>query len=82
MILNDLLRFNLDKDGYIIYNEELIGIPETKSLINSAMTGNPNLAVILTIDPQTRWQRVVSFVELVQDLNVDSFSFVMNKENQ
>ena len=79
---DDLLRFELDRDGYIIYNEELIGFPEAKNLVSSAQSGNPNLAVLLTIDPQTRWQRVVSFVEMVQDCKVDSFSFTMKKENQ
>ena len=80
ILKEDLIRFNLDRDGYIIYNDELIGIPEAKSLISSARAGNPELAVMLTIDPQTRWQRVVSFVELIQDLKIETFSFAMNKE--
>ena len=80
ILKDDLLRFELDMNGYIIYNDELIGIPEAKSLIASTQAANPNLAVILTIDPRTRWQRVVSFVEIVQDLKVDAFSFTMHKE--
>ena len=83
MILkDDLLRFELDRDGYIIYNEELIGIPEARSLISSARNANPDLAVLLNIDPMASWQRVVAFVELAQDLKIDSFSFTMNKGNQ
>jgi biopolymer transport protein ExbD len=79
---DDLIRFNLDKDGLIIYNEELIGIPEARNLIASAQTANPEIAVMLTIDPQARWQRVVSFVEIAQDLRIESFSFTMNKDIQ
>jgi len=83
MILReDLIRFSLDRDGYIIYNETLIGIPEAKSLIISSQSANPEIAVMLTIDPQTKWQRVVSFVEIIQDLKIESFSFAMSRETQ
>ena len=78
----DLLRFELDRNGSIIYNEEPISIPETEKLISATLAGNPKLAVIVTIDPQTRWQQVVSFVELVQDLKIDAFSFTMRKDDE
>ena len=79
---DDLIRFELDSDGYIIYNEGLVGIPEARNLIASAQAANPDIALMLIIDPQASWQRVVSFVELAQDLNIDSFSFSMKKETQ
>ena len=79
---DDLIRFELDKDGFIIYNDGLIGIPEARTLITSAIAANPNIALLLTIDPLASWQRVVTFVELAQDLNVDSFSFSMKKDAQ
>ena len=82
ILSEDLIRFHIDSAGLISYNDGLIGLPEAKNLIESAIAANPNIAVLLTIDPQARWQRVVSFVELAQDLNVDSFSFSMSKETQ
>ena len=77
---DDLIRFELDRYGYIIYNDGLVGIPEARSLIASAQLNNPNIALMLTIDPQTAWQRVVSFVEIAQDLRIEAFSFSMKKE--
>ena len=82
ILRDDLVRFELDENGYIIYDTELIGIPEAENLIRSALAENPNIAVMLSIDPQAHWQRVVSFVELAQDLKIDSFSFTMKKETQ
>jgi biopolymer transport protein ExbD len=83
MILKeDLLRFSLDGEGYLIYEDELIGIPEAGNLIKSARTANPNIAVMLTIDPLTKWQRVVSFVELAQQQRIEAFSFSMKKDGQ
>ena len=82
ILREDLLRFSIDRDGYIMYNTDLVGIPEVENLILSARAANPNIAVMLSIDPQARWQRVVSFVEIVQDLQVDSFSFSMVRDNR
>ncbi|GHV38200.1 hypothetical protein AGMMS49546_08140 [Spirochaetia bacterium] len=79
ILKEDLLRFDLDPIGDIVYQNEIRDIPFAEKEIRSAMASRPNLAVILTIDPRTPWQRVVSFVELAQDLEVDSFSFTMKK---
>jgi biopolymer transport protein ExbD len=80
ILKDDLLRFEMDGGGNIIHEEEIISVRAVERIISSAQTGNPNLAVMLSIDPQTQWQPIVSFVELVQDLKIDSFSFSMKKE--
>ncbi|MDR0322000.1 MAG: biopolymer transporter ExbD [Treponema sp.] len=82
MILREeLLRFDMSSSGDITFAEEIITIPRAKSLIQSAQHANPDIAVLITIDSQTRWQNVVSFVELAQDLQINAFSFSMNKDN-
>ena len=82
ILKDDLLRFELDRNGNINYEEQVMGIIETEKLIAAVQAENPNVAVLLSIDPQANWQRVVSFVELAQDLKIDSFSFSMMKEGQ
>lgn len=81
ILKEDLLRFEIDHWGNIMYAGTAVDIGAAENLIRSAQTVNPNIAVILSIDPQARWQRVVSFVELAQDLRIDSFSFAMKKAN-
>jgi biopolymer transport protein ExbD len=80
ILKDDLLRFEMDGGGNILHEEEIISVRAAERLISTAQVGNPNLAVMLSIDPQTKWQPIVSFVELVQDLKVDSFSFSMKKD--
>jgi biopolymer transport protein ExbD len=83
MILKeDLLRFDLDSEGYLIFEDDMIGIQEAGNMIKSAKAANPDIAVLLTIDPQAKWQRVVSFVELAQQYRIEAFSFTMKKESQ
>jgi biopolymer transport protein ExbD len=77
---DDLLRFEMDSEGNLDHREQIISIPEAGKVIASAQRDNPNIAVLLTINPQAKWQQVVAFVELAQDLNIDSFSFAMKKE--
>ena len=78
----DLLRFNLDDEGSLLFDDEVINIPEAGNIIKAARTANPGIAVMLTIDPQAKWQRVVSFVELAQQQKIDAFSFTMKKDDQ
>jgi len=83
MILREeLLRFDMNELGEIIHSEEVIDIPRARSLISTAKKENPNIAVILTIDKHARWQNVVYFVELAQNLNIEAFSFSMKKEKE
>jgi biopolymer transport protein ExbD len=80
ILKEDLIRFEMDGDGNISHNEEIVGIADAGNLISSARAANPDIAVMLTIDPQTLWQPVVTFVELAQDLKIEAFSFSMRKQ--
>ena len=75
ILKDDLMRFEMDSRGAVFYMDEELGFSEAEKEINAAVAINPNLAVVLTIDPLAPWQSVVYFVELAQKLKVDSFSF-------
>ena len=81
ILRDDLLRFDMNEEGIIFHEEEAVDIPRVKTVIQGAQIVNPNIAVIITIDGQASWQNVVAFVELAQDLRIDSFSFSMKKDN-
>ncbi|MDR1869043.1 MAG: biopolymer transporter ExbD [Treponema sp.] len=80
ILRDDLLRFEMDSDGGIVYEGEVLDIPRVKTLVQTTQRDNPNMAIIITIDGQAQWQKVVHFVELAQDLKIDSFSFTMKRE--
>jgi biopolymer transport protein ExbD len=80
ILREDLLRFEMDEEGRIVREGEVLSVANTKNLIQDAQRDNPNIAVIITIDGQAHWQNVVSFVELAQDCKIDSFSFSMKKD--
>ncbi|MCL2800700.1 MAG: biopolymer transporter ExbD [Treponema sp.] len=75
ILRDNLLRFDLDSDGEIIYLNEKVSISQSRTIIQSSVSANPNIAVSLSIDENAIWQNVVSFIELAQDLHIDSFSF-------
>jgi biopolymer transport protein ExbD len=83
MILrDDLMRFEMDESGNLIHDSQIVTIRDARRLVASAQSNNPNIALMLTIDPQAQWQEVVSFIEVAQQQKIDSFSFTMKKETQ
>jgi biopolymer transport protein ExbD len=83
MILrDDLLRFEIDGEGNITHDGRAVEVSEARRLVASAQNSNPNIAVILTIDPLAEWQRVVNFVEIAQQQKIDPFSFTMRKDTR
>jgi len=82
ILRENLLRFDMDSGGNLIHNMRFIELSEARDLVSSARTANPDIAVILTIDPQTQWQEVVSFVEIAQQQRIEAFSFTMKKETE
>jgi biopolymer transport protein ExbD len=82
MILkDDLMRFDMDGRGGIMYEGNSLVPAEAESLMRSAAASHPNLAVVLSINPSAPWQEVVSFVELAQKLEINSFSFNMRGDS-
>ena len=79
ILRDDLMRFEMDGEGKLFHQGDELSLSEAERGIRSAVAGNPNLAVVLSIDAKAPWQQVVSFVEIAQRLQVDSFSFNMKE---
>jgi biopolymer transport protein ExbD len=78
LVMKDkLLRFELDAGGQILYAGKTVSRNWTRDQIALAVRERPDLAVVVTVNPEAPWQSVVSFVELAQALKVDAFSFSM-----
>jgi biopolymer transport protein ExbD len=79
---DELLRFSIDGRGSLFFMENQMSFEEARVKITSTMAERPNTALILSIDEQAPWQNVVSFVELAQENQVDSFSFSLRKQTE
>ena len=77
ILKDDLLRYELDDNGALLYKGEVTDFSSAEREIRAAIAGHPNLALVLTVAQEAPWQKVVSFVELAQKLEVESFSFTM-----
>ena len=80
VLRDELMRFNMDRTGAVIYQDRELSIAAVEQEIRRGITGNPNMAVVLSIDGEAPWQQVVLFVELAQKLNVESFSFNLQQK--
>jgi len=79
ILRDDLLRFEMDRRGVLIHSGVEMDLREAEREIRAAVAGRPHLALVISIDPEAPWQQVVSFVELAQKLEIESFSFSMTK---
>ena len=77
---DNILRFKLDRAGRVTGGGAVLAREEAARRIRDGIAANPNLAVILSVSPDAPWQSVVSFVELAQQANVESFSFSLDTE--
>jgi biopolymer transport protein ExbD len=80
ILKEELLRFELDSRGNLFRLGEALDRSAAEGEIREAVRLRPGTAVVLTVAPAAPWQQVVSFVELAQRLEVESFSFTMGEE--
>ena len=77
VLKDDLLRFSLDGTGRLLHQGEAVDLSSAEADIRRLAVNHPNLAIVLTVHPEAPWQKVVSFVELAQKLQIESFSFTL-----
>jgi len=81
LLKDDIMRFELNSKGDIVFEGRRIQFRQAERRISEAVRERPNDAVVLTISPKAPWQNVVTFVELAQSLQIDSFSFKMSEDS-
>ncbi len=75
----DILKFTLEENGSIYFSDQVISLVFLDEIISENLKVHPNLTVLLKIDPDVRYQMVVSLIEVVRKLEVDNFSFSMTE---
>ena len=80
VLREDLMRFEMDSRGIVIYHNVEMDLSQVEQEIRAAAAEHTNLVVVLSIDGQAPWQQVVSFVELAQKLEIESFSFNIKRD--
>ena len=79
LLREEILHFEMDSTGSIIYENEYIDLNLAESIIKNRVTTQSNLALLLTVDGEAAWQDFIYFIELAQNLNIDNFSFNMRQ---
>ena len=73
----DILKIYLQADGLILIDEEAVSLVKMEESITGNLEDHPNMTILLKIDPEVTYQKVVSIVEIVRKLEVENFSFSM-----
>ncbi len=73
----DLVRARLAADGALSANGQPITTGGLEQLLTERLQVRPNMTLLLAIDPETPYQRVVDVVQIVRKTGVERFSFQM-----
>ena len=74
---NDILKCELDERGDIFLDGKKIQLEDLSNKINAKLKTRPNMTFLLTINPETHYQKVIDVVSAVRKLKVENFSFRM-----
>lgn len=73
----DIIKCSLNADGKIFLEESEIEITDLSKKISDKLVMWPNMTFLLTIDPDTPYQKVVDVISVIRKLKVENFSFRM-----
>ena len=74
---NDILKCELDESGALFIDGQEIKIEALSEKISAKLKKQPNMTFLLTINPETHYQKVIDVVSTIRKLKVENFSFRM-----
>ena len=74
---NDILKCELDESGALFLDGQEIKIEALSEKISAKLKAQPNMTFLLTINPETHYQKVIDVVSTIRKLKVENFSFRM-----
>ena len=74
---NDILKCELDESGALFLDGKKIKMEELSHKISAKLKSQPNMTFLLTINPETHYQKVIDVISAIRKLKVENFSFRM-----
>lgn len=75
--IDDILKCDLDQNSALFLDGQEIKMEALSKKIEEKLKYQPNMTFLLTINPETRYQRVIDVVAAIRKLKVENFSFRM-----
>ena len=75
----DILKCTLSAEGKLSLDGKEIALEELSEKIQWKLKSFPNMTFLLTINPQTPYQKVVDVISTIRRLKVENFSFRMEE---
>ena len=74
---NDILKCELDQSGALFLDGQEIQMEQLSQKISAKLKSQPNMTFLLTINPETHYQKVIDVISAIRKLKVENFSFRM-----
>jgi len=74
---DDLMRVRVSQDDRFFVGGTEVSVEEIGNLVETRRRTQPNMTLMVQLDPESTYQSLVTLVELARVLDVDNFSFAM-----
>lgn len=78
--VEDIIKVQLTSKNELLYKEETKSLGDIEKLVEERLKVRPNMTFLLKISPKAKYQEVVNVVDVMRKLEVENFSFSMDKE--
>ena len=79
---NDLIRCELGPTGEITIDGKVTSLEAASTTIGAMAKSKPNMTLLLVIDPETRYQRVIDVIHEIRTHDIENFSFRMKEDGK
>jgi len=78
--VDDIIKVNLNENNELFYDDKKVTLSEIEDIIAKKMKDRPDMTFLLKIHPDAYYQYVIDVLNIVEKLNIKTFSFSMIKE--
>jgi biopolymer transport protein ExbD len=78
--VEDIVKIKLLEDGTIEQDGEKLALSVLDALLTERLRFRPNMTLLLIIEPEVPYQKVVDIIDFVRKKDVDNFSFRIAEE--
>jgi len=76
----DLMRLTLQADGSLLIHNETLSLAEVETEVQRQREEYPETTLLLLIEPDTPYQKMVNVIHMIRRLKVENFSFKMAED--
>jgi biopolymer transport protein ExbD len=78
--VDDIIKIMINEDNQLLHDDKNVTLEDVENLLSKKLSEKPDMTFLLKIHPDARYQNVIDIMNIVEKLDIKTFSFSMIKE--